>query len=129
MHKNLLAASSQYFNAALDRLCKEVVSGEWMTSHPSHVIKVVLTLLYTEKINSKLIQEDPLAIVSVASEYSSASLKSLAKASCVCLVNGSSIHCFLQPIHLYAEVCFRQVWEEESTGCDAERRNHKSQDR
>ena len=100
-HKNVLAASSQYFDAAFDGPWKESESGEWMTSHKSDVIKVVLTLLYTGKINSKLVDEDPLAFVSVALEYNLDSLKSLAESSCVRLVNGSNVNYLLQSAHLY----------------------------
>jgi hypothetical protein len=111
-HKNVLAASSQYFDAAFDGPWKESESGEWMTSHPSHVIKVVLTLFYTGKMDIKLVEEDPLAFISVASEYDLASLKCLAESSCVRLVNESNVHHLLQAAHLYDSSMLRNACAE-----------------
>jgi BTB And C-terminal Kelch len=90
-----------HFEAAFDGSWKESESGEWMTSHTSHVIKVVLTLLYTGKIDNKLVEKDPLAFVSIASEYDLARIKSLAESCCIDLVNGSIVIHLLQAAHLY----------------------------
>jgi BTB/POZ domain len=100
-HRIVLAESSPYFDAAFSQPWKENENGEWKTSHASHVIKVVLTLLYTGKIDSKLVQEDPLAFISVASEYNLASLKIVAERCCIQLVNANNIKATLQAAHLY----------------------------
>jgi hypothetical protein len=111
-HKIVLAESSKYFDTAFDGPWKETESGEWTTSHPSHVIKVVLTLLYTGKLDKMLVEKDPLDFVSVATEYGIDSLKALAESYCVGLVNGTNVCFMLQAAHLYNSSAIRNACAE-----------------
>jgi hypothetical protein len=52
-------------------------------------------------INRRLVDEDPLEFISVASEYDLASLKVLAISRSVRLVNENNLKCMLQAAHIY----------------------------
>ncbi len=69
VHKNILAASDPYFDAAFSGPWEETQSGLLKTSHSAHIIKAMLTLMYTGKVNVIIVQEEPLAFVSIAIEY------------------------------------------------------------
>jgi hypothetical protein len=111
-HKIVLAESSEYFSSAFDGPWTVTESGEWTTSHPSHVMKVVLTLLYTGKLDKRLVDECPLDFVSVAAEYGIASLNALAESSCVGLVNETNVCFMLQAAHLYNSSAIRNACAE-----------------
>jgi hypothetical protein len=64
-------------------------------------MKPVLTFLYTGNIDFGLVDKDPLAFFSVASEYDLADLKFLADSYSVRLVNVNNIKAMLQAAHLY----------------------------
>jgi hypothetical protein len=76
-HRCILAAASTYFRAAFSGPWQENQSGFLKTSHPAHIIKAMLTLIYTGEISSNLVEEEPLAFMSVASEYDLEWLKML----------------------------------------------------
>jgi hypothetical protein len=111
-HKIVLAESSEYFSTAFGGPWTETESGEWKTWHPSHVMKVVLTLLYTGKVDKRLVDACPLDFVSVASEYGITSLNALAESSCVGLVNGTNVRSMLQAAHLYNSSAIRNACAE-----------------
>lgn len=67
-HKCVLAASSPYFKAAFGGQWEETRSGQLKTTHAVHIIKTMLTLLYTGKVNIELVKEEPLQYLSVATE-------------------------------------------------------------
>jgi hypothetical protein len=69
VHNNILAASAPYFDIAFSGPWKETQSGLLKTSHSAHIIKAMLTLIYTGKVNVIIVQEQPLAFVSIAIEY------------------------------------------------------------
>ena len=74
-HKAVLAASSPYFKAAFTGPWKGNESGELSTTHPSHIIKAMLTMIYTGDIDRGLMNKEPFAFMSVASEYSLPGIK------------------------------------------------------
>lgn len=82
-HKSVLAASSEYFQAAFRGPWKENKDGLLETSYPAHVIKEMLELIYTGKTKSDLVREEPLVFLSVAAEFDLPWLKSLAEPSCI----------------------------------------------
>ena len=82
-HKCILAMSSPYFKAALEGPWKENERGELQSSHPARIIKAMLALLYTGTISSSLIDEEPLAFMSIASEYDIPWIKTLAEPRCI----------------------------------------------
>jgi hypothetical protein len=100
-HRNILAVASPYFDTAFDGPWKENENGDWRTLHPSHIIKPVLTFLYTGKIDFGLVDKDPLAFISVASEYDLTGLKFLTDSYSVRLVNANNIKAMLQAAYLY----------------------------
>jgi hypothetical protein len=75
-------------------------------------MKVVLTLLYTGKLDKRLVDECPLDFLSVATEYGIASLNALAESSCVGLVNGTNVCFMLQAAHLYNSSAIRNACAE-----------------
>lgn len=83
---------------------------------------------YTGKIDLGLVDEDPLAFISDASEYVLASLEFIAQRRSVRLVNGTNIKAMLQAAHLGLEACLCVVCEE-VIGCVGNCQSHESQDR
>lgn len=82
-HRNILAASSPYFDAAFGGQWTEAQSGELKTSHPARIVKAMLTLLYTGDIDPNLIQKEPLEFLSISCEYNLDWLKAIAEQYCV----------------------------------------------
>jgi hypothetical protein len=80
-HKCILAASSPYFKAAFGGQWKD--TDELHTTHPAHIIKAMLTMLYTGDTSSVSIKEDPFAFMGLASEYSLEWLKKMVEYECV----------------------------------------------
>jgi hypothetical protein len=108
-HRIILAESSSYFDTAFNGPWKENDSGTWETSHSSHAIKAMLSLLYTGKNDFVLVDGDPLASLSVASEYGVPDLKSLAERCIARLVKESNIKDMLQAAHLYDSTMLKKV--------------------
>lgn len=101
VHKNILAASSPYFKAAFSGQWQENQSGVIKTEHPAHIIKETLALIYTGESSTNLIQEAPLAFISVASEFDLPWLKELAEPNCVKSLNEINLKGAWQAGRLY----------------------------
>lgn len=100
-HKIVLAASSSYFDAAFSGSWKESQSGQLKTTHEVHIIKAMLTSLYTGEFDTKLIQKEPLEFMSVASEYSLETLKTFAESCCIRALGASNLKEIWQAGRLY----------------------------
>lgn len=100
-HKNILAASSQYFAAVFRGPWRENKSGVLETSHPAHIIREMLELIYTGETSSQLVQEAPLEFLSVATEFDLPWLKKLAEPSCILSLNSNNLKVMWQAGRLY----------------------------
>jgi len=100
-HKNILAASSPYFKTLFNGPWKENQSGLLNTSHPAHIVKETLSLIYTGDANSQLVREAPLAFISIASEFDLPWIKALAEPSCINSLDASNLKIFWQACRLY----------------------------
>jgi hypothetical protein len=100
-HRSVLAEASTYFDNMFQGPWRENKAREIKPPHSSHIMKVVLTILYTGKIDFGLVDDDPLAFISVASEYDVASLKVVAESCSVRSLNETNIKRMLQAAHLY----------------------------
>jgi len=101
-HRCILIAASPYFEAALQGPWAENnKNGEWKTSHPSHIMKAVLTLLYTGKIDSSLVDREPLALFAATSEFNLTDLKPITEAGCIRSLSQENIKEMLKVAHLY----------------------------
>ena len=101
VHKNILAASSPYFKAAFSGDWAENESGVIKTSYPAHIIKETLGLIYTGVSTNNLIQEAPLAFISVASEFDLPWLKTLAETICVESLDENNLKAMWQTSRMY----------------------------
>ena len=88
-HKNILAASSPYFETAFKgNWVENNPEGIWPTIHSSSLIKSVLTLIYTgskeecQKILAEN-QDDPLGLLDLACEYSMKPLVLISVDNCI----------------------------------------------
>lgn len=82
-HKIILATSSPYFDKAFTEPWVESQCGQIKTTHESHIIKAMLTLIYTGDVDTKLIVAEPLEFLDIACEYQLPWLKTLAENACI----------------------------------------------
>ena len=100
-HKAILAASSPYFKAAFTGPWRGNESGELTTTHPSRIIEAMLTMIYTGDIDRELMNEEPLAFMSVASEYNLPFLKAVAQPICIRSLDATNLKDIWQAGRLY----------------------------
>ena len=101
-HKCVLAASSPYFKALFSGPWEETQSGQLKMNYPMNIIKAVLSFLYTGKVNVKLVEAEPIAFLSVASEYSLEKwLKVIAEHGCMQALDASNLGEIWQAGRLY----------------------------
>jgi len=106
-HKNILAASSEYFKAAFLGGWAESNSKVWKVIHSSKIIKAILTILYTgsvEKCNELLKDKDvdQMTLFELSSEYGIEMLISLSGNNCIKSIDKSNLKKFLKSAKLYS---------------------------
>ena len=108
-HKNILAASSPYFKSVFNGPWKENENGILNTPHPAHIVKEMLTLIYSGKTDSQLVRDVPLPFISIASEFELPWLKALAEPYCILSLEASSLKTIWQAGRLYDSVPLRNA--------------------
>ena len=109
-HKCILAASSSYFSAYFKGpWAAEHTDGVWETSNSSAIMSVVLTYIYTGKVDDYVIQEDPGTMLSVSSEYDLPFLKKLSEDICVRKLDEDNVKEMLRLAHLHGLVELKQL--------------------
>jgi len=114
-HKCILSAASDYFRAVFNGPWAENnPNGEWTTENSGDVMKGVLTFIYTGKEDTSLMQVEPEAMLSVASEYGIVPLMELAERCCIRRLTPSNLKEMLQLADLRSsttlkEACFDYV--------------------
>ena len=83
-HKNILAASSPYFKASFSSRWEGKDKEKIKTTFAAHIIKAMLSLLYTGKVDEEAIEKEPVEFIKLSSEYDLKWLKE-AKAEPCCI--------------------------------------------
>lgn len=101
-HKAVLAGASPYFATAFGGPWAENnMEGEWHTAHPSFLIKAVLTFVYTGDTKGSRIEDHPMDMLSIASEYDITSLKDLASFHCIRSIDLENFKTMAELAHLH----------------------------
>ena len=101
-HKAVLAASSTYFSALFEGPWAENhADGEIATSNPSHIMKAVLSYIYTGSIDEALLEEHAEELVGVATEYGLADLRKQSECACIRSLAVANVKRFLQLADLH----------------------------
>lgn len=82
-NKTILAASSPVFKAAFSEPWDEAQNGELKMNHHVQIVKAMLTFLYTRKVNIDLISAEPIAFLSLSTEYNLELLKFFSEHGCM----------------------------------------------
>jgi hypothetical protein len=102
-HKAILAAASPYFSCYFKGPWGELhPHGRWQTTNSPDVMKAALSFIYTGEIaDSKLIDKQGPAVLSLASEYQLPNLLQLAESSCIRDLSMDTIKPMLQVAHVH----------------------------
>lgn len=100
-HRNILAASSPYFKAAFATHWKNGRSGELNVKHSSKTVQKVISMLYTGELESEAIKDNPLAFMSISTEWDLPWLKQVAETSCSKAIDERNLKDTWQAARLY----------------------------
>lgn len=101
-HRNILAASSDYFKTSFEGPWAEnSQDGKWTTTHSSKNVKAVLAFIYLGRIQNDVDGVEPLKLFSIASEYFIESLKTFAEGRCIQSLACDNCKEILQAAHLH----------------------------
>lgn len=102
-HKAVLAAASEYFST--------LFSGPWADSHadgvvktanPPHIMRAILSFVYTGCLDEGLLDANAPTLVGIASEYRLLELGKLAEQSCIRAIALDNVKSLLQLAHLHS---------------------------
>jgi hypothetical protein len=114
-HKSILAAASEYFSVLFsDRWADSNADGEVKTTNQTHIMRAILSFVYTGAMNPALLDDNSETLLSVATEYGLIELQKQAEHSCIRALDLDNVKILLKIAHLYNAqdlkgACFRFV--------------------
>jgi hypothetical protein len=104
-HKCVLAAASPYFSAAFEGPWGEQhADGLWETSNSAGVMEAILSFMYIGTVAPDLMEQQPVDMLALASEYSLPCLRELCEASCARSLSVNNVKIVLQLAHLHSSL-------------------------
>ena len=100
-HKNVLAASSDYFRAMLTGPWATQADGRVQTSNDPTLLRAVLKFVYTGALDEKLLESQHVGLLSLANEYGLSALKKRAERCCIRAIAATNIKSMLQLAQLH----------------------------
>ena len=101
-HKAVLAAASDYFSTLFSGpWADNCVDGAVKTSNSAHIMRAILTFVYTGRLEEGLLDANAPMLVSIASEYHLLALGKLAEQSCIRSLALDNVKSMLQLAHLH----------------------------
>jgi hypothetical protein len=104
-HKCVLAAASPYFSAAFEGPRGEQHAERlWETSNSAGVMEAILSFMYIGTVAPDLMEQQPVDMLALASEYSLPRLRELCEASCARSLSVDNVKIVLQLAHLHSSL-------------------------
>lgn len=101
-HKAVLAAASDYFSTLFTGpWADNCVDGAVKTSNSAHIMRAILTFVYTGRLEEGLLDANAPTLVGIASEYGLLALGKLAEQSCIRSLALDNVKGMLQLAHLH----------------------------
>lgn len=101
-HKAVLAAASDYFSTLFSGPWADTcMDGAVKTSNPAHIMRAILSFVYTGCLEEGLLDANAPTLVGIASEYRLLALGKLAEQSCIRSLALDNVKRMLQLAHLH----------------------------
>ena len=102
-HKAVLAAASEYFSTLFNGpWADNHADGAVKTSNPPHIMRAILSFVYTGHLDKGLLDANAPGLVGIASEFRLLELVELAEQSCIRCLALDNVKALLQLAHLHA---------------------------